>query len=318
MATDATCQWTCKIGLYEENTMNADNPRLLLLAPLVFLCLWSGGYVVAKVGLAYVEPMTFLVIRYATVVVIMLVMFLLIKPPLPERPIDWVHLAVVGFLIQAVYFGMCYLGFTAGIAAGTMALLMSLQPILVGMVAPRWTGEIIGWRRWSGLALGLSGTVVVIAARSEIEPPTVFGLTCAMLALAGITGGTLWEKRFGVSHHPVTANLIGYAAGLAGVVPVMLMQETMQVNWTWSFAAALAYLVIGNSVIAVGLLLAMIRAGDVSRVSALFFLIPPLAAVFAWGVLGEVMPPIAWGGMIIAAAGVYLATRRHPDNAGPA
>ena len=89
----------------------------------------------------------------------------------------------------------------------------------------------------------------------------------------------------------------------------MLYFETMQVTWTWQFAGAFAYLVIGNSVIAVGLLLAMIRAGDVGKVSALFYLVPPLAALLAWGMLGEVMPPLAWVGMAVAAVGVWLATR---------
>ncbi len=90
----------------------------------------------------------------------------------------------------------------------------------------------------------------------------------------------------------------------------MLLTETMEVNWTWEFSAALAYLVIGNSVIAVGLLLAMIRAGDVGKVSALFYLVPPMAAVLAWFLLGEIMPPLAWAGMAVAAVGVYLATRK--------
>lgn len=264
----------------------------------------------AKVGLAYAEPMTFLVIRFASVVAIMFLVFIVVRPPLPGCAMEWVHLAIVGFLIQSVYFGMCYLGFTAGVAAGTMALLMSLQPILVGLVAHRWSGEQIGWQRWCGLLLGLLGTAIVIVSRTEIEPPTVVGFVCATLALVGITSGTLWEKRFGLSHHPVTANLIGYSAGLLGVLPLMLMRETMQIDWTWAFAGSLAYLVIGNSLIAVGLLLAMIRAGDVSRVSALFFLVPPLAALLAWLVLGEVMPPAAWGGMVVAAVGVYIATKR--------
>ena len=90
----------------------------------------------------------------------------------------------------------------------------------------------------------------------------------------------------------------------------MLLTETMEVNWTWEFSAALAYLVIGNSVIAVGLLLAMIRAGDVGKVSALFYLVPPMAAVLAWFLLGEIMQPLAWAGMAGAAVGVYLATRK--------
>lgn len=280
-----------------------------MIAPTLFLFLWSGGYAVAKLGLLYAEPMTILALRYAFVVLFMAVLYGILRPPLPKTGAEWLHLGIVGVLIQVIYFGMSYMAFRAGIAAGTLALLMSLQPILVGLTAPRWSGERIGWSRWVGLMLGLLGAGIVIIARSEIAVPTQAGLLFALLGLFGITAGSLWEKRFGLSHHPVTANLVGFTAGLAGIVPLMLALETMAVNWTWEFCAALAYLVIGNSVIAVGLMLAMIRAGDVSRVSALFFLVPPLAALIAWVLIGEVMPPAAWLGMALAAIGVLLATR---------
>ena len=292
-------------------------PLWLKLAPLMFLILWSGGYATAKVGLQYAGPMALLVIRFGLVVVIMFAALLLFRPPLPSRRVDWAHLAIVGLLMQSVYFGLCYVGFSFGVGAGTMALLMSFQPILVGITAPRWAGEKVGWQRWAGLVLGLAGAGIVIIARSGIEPPNLVGFGAAMLGLAGITAASLWEKRFGLNHHPVTANLVGYTAGLAGILPFALLLETTpaswnlfaQVEWTWEFGAAVAYLVIGNSVIAVSLLLAMIRAGEVSRVSALFFLVPPLAALIAWILIGEVIPPIAWPGIVVAAAGVYIATR---------
>ena len=151
---------------------------------------------------------------------------------------------------------------------------------------------------------------MVIIARSEIDSTSVTGLLLAILALAGITLATLWEKRFGLAHHPVTANLIGYAAGLIGVLPFMFWLEKPQVDWNWTFIAALAYLVIGNSLIAVGLLLAMIRASEVSKVSTLLFLVPPLAALIAWFALGEIMPALAWVGLAVAGVGVFIATRK--------
>jgi drug/metabolite transporter (DMT)-like permease len=239
----------------------------------------------------------------------MAVLFVALRPALPKTGRDWGHLAFVGLLMQAVYFGMCYLAFINGVAAGTAALIMSLQPILVALVAPGWNKEAVSKRQWGGLVFALAGTVLVITARSEVSAAPVFGLLCAVLALAGITAATLWEKRFGLSHHPVTSNLVGYIAGLAGVLPLMLILESPRVDWNWTFAAALFYLVVGNSLIAVGLLLAMIRAGQVSKVSALMFLVPPLAALIAWVVLGELMPPLAWAGLGMAGAGVFLATR---------
>lgn len=289
--------------------MTTQQPGWLLFGPVLFLLLWSTGYVAAKFGLGFAEPMTFLALRFACVVAIMLGLFTVLKPPLPPRAADWGHLAIVGFLVQSMYFGMCYMAFKYDIGVGTLALLLALQPIVVGLIAPRWTGEEVGWRGWCGLVLGLAGAVIVIVARSDIEPPKAISLLFAGLALFGITAGSLWEKRFGVSHHPVTANLIGFSAGLVGVLPFMLALETMEIDWGWEFGLALAYVILGTSLVGVGLLLAMIRAGDVSKVSALFFLVPPLAALIAWGVLGEKMPPLAWGGMVLAAVGVYIATR---------
>lgn len=288
-------------------------PLWLILAPFIFLLLWSVGYSVAKIGLLYTDPMTLLALRFGCVILIMAALFVVLRPPLPKTRPDWLHLAFVGFLLQAVYFGMNYFAFNSGVGAGTLALFMSFQPILVALIVPFWTPEQVSRRTWIGLALGLCGTVLVIGSRTEIEPPTLLGLTFSTLALMGITSGSLWEKRFGLSHHPVTANLIGYTAGFIGILPALALQGDFHVQWSPTFIAALAYLVIGNSVIAVGLLLAMIRAGDVSRVSALFFMVPPLAALVAWVLLGELMPPLAWGGLAIASLGVYLATRKPKD-----
>jgi drug/metabolite transporter (DMT)-like permease len=285
-------------------------PLWLTLAPFIFLILWSMGYSVAKIGLQYTDPMTLLALRFGCVIVIMAILFAVLRPPLPKTRADWLHLAFVGFLLQAVYFGMNYYAFNSGVGAGTLALFMSFQPILVALIAPFWTTEVFSRKSWIGLALGLAGTLLVIGSRTEIEPPTLLGLTFSAIALLGITSGSLWEKRFGLSHHPVTANLVGYTAGFLGILPALALQDTFQVEWTGAFIAALAYLVIGNSLIAVGLLLAMIRAGDVSRVSALFFMVPPLAALTAWVLLGERMPPIAWIGLAVASLGVYLATRK--------
>jgi len=298
--------------------MPSHRPFWIAATPVLFLALWSGGYAVAKVALQYAPPLTILAIRYACVVIIMGVLFCILRPALPKTARDWGHLIFVGVLIQTVYFGMSYLAFRQGVAAGTAAVIMSFQPIIVALVAPRWAGERIGWMRWGGFVLALGGTLLVIAARSEIETPSLAGFGFAALGLSGITLATLWEKKFGLSHHRVTANLIGFAAGLLGILPLMFALEDIQVTWTWPFAAAMFYLVVGNSVVAVGLLLAMIRAGEVSKVSALFFLVPPGAALIAWLLLGEIMPPLAWLGMVVAGAGVLLATRNRKTATAPA
>ncbi|MEM9063152.1 MAG: DMT family transporter [Pseudomonadota bacterium] len=285
-------------------------PGWLIAAPAFFLLFWSGGFVFAKLGLQYAEPLTFLALRFAIVVAAMGAVFVVLRPPLPKTAADWGHLAIVGVLMQSLYFGFTYLAFDWDVSAGTVALILAFHPILVAIIAPWSAGERIGWQSWAGLLLALAGTVVVIAARLETSVPPVAGLIATAVALAAFLAATLWEKRYGRNHHPVSSNLIQFSAGLLAILPFSLLLETGQVAWNWEIGLALAYLVICNSLIATSLLLAMIRFGEVARVSALLFLVPPGAAFLAWLILAESMPVLAWGGMALAAGGVFIATRR--------
>ena len=284
-------------------------PRWLPAAPAVFLVLWSGGFAVAKVGVGDAAPMTFLALRYGLVVALLLPLVPILRPAFPTTRRAWLDLVIVGLLIQALYFGLSYVSLDAGISAGALALIVSLQPVLVGLLVPHLAGEHVGRVRWAGLLLGLAGAGLVIAGRSSVEATSVIAIACAAGALAAMTSGTLYEKRFGIEHHPVTANLVQCAVGLAATLPIALLHEGFRASWSPGLAGALAYLVVGNSIISLTLLLAMIRHGEASRVSALFFLVPPVAAVIAWALLGERMPPVAWLGMAIAAVGVLIATR---------
>ena len=240
-------------------------PLWLIAAPALFLILWSAGFAIAKLGLQHAPPITLLALRYCLVLLLLLPVALVIRPAWPKGLRAWGDVAVVGFLIQVAYFGLCYMAFKS---------------------------------------------VVVILSRGEIEAANLSGLVLTCLALLGMTAGTLYEKRFGVSHHPVASNLIQYAVGAGFTLPLALMTETIAIRWDAEFIAVLAYLVVGNSLLAMSLLLAMIRVGEVSRVSALFYLVPAMAALFAVPLLGETMPPMAWAGMALAGLGVAMASRR--------
>jgi drug/metabolite transporter (DMT)-like permease len=277
-------------------------------APALFVVLWSSGFAFVALGLRDVAPMTFLALRFVLVVAVLAALFALLRPPLPARRSEMIHLVAVGLLLQAAYFGLLYLAI-GRISAASSALVVSLQPILVGAAAPRLTGERPSRRQWLGLALGLLGAGSVIVARASVQAPSATGLICAIGALLGITGGTLYEKRFGTDQHPVSANLVQYSAALVVILPCALIAEGFHVQWTQGLVISLAYLVVGNSLVSVTLLLAMIRRGAATRVSALFFLVPPIAALIAWALLAEPMPAMAWAGLAIAATGVGLATR---------
>jgi len=285
-------------------------PPWLRAAPVVFLLIWSGSFVFLKRGLQDADPLTFLALRWVSVVAILLVAFAWVRPRLPASGGAWGKLAVMGLLLQAGYLIGTYLSLKLGVSAGAVALITSQQPILIGLLAPAVAGERVGAVRWAGLLLGVLGACVVIVANAAIDIAAPAGLFFSVLALLSLSASTLWEKRYGVVTHPITANLVQCSAALLVVAPLAWLLEPMRVHWTPALLGSLAYLVFGTSLVAITLLLAMIRHGEASRVSGLFFLVPPATALIAHGVLGEAMAPLAWAGMALAAMGIYLVMRR--------
>ncbi len=296
---------------------NAKNFREQLLwsfiAPLIFVILWSSGFTFAKMGLAHAKPFTLLSIRYALVIAVLVPLYFILSPQLPSKRIDWVHQAIVGILIQAMFFGSVYTAVTHGVSAGGMGLIFSLQPILVALLSPKLTGEMIGIKIWVGLILGLIGTALVIFGRSSVEVVSAFGYSIAICATCSMTAATLYEKRFGVAWHPVLSNLVQCSVGFLITLPIGYLYEGFNVEWSNELFIALFYLVACNSLISISLLLAMIRRGKASKVSALFFLVPPTSAVVAWSLIGEKIPPLAWVGMTIATIGVAIVVVKKID-----
>lgn len=282
---------------------------LATLAPVIFLLLWSSGFAVAKVGLQHTQPLTFLTLRYGIIVLVFAPLFVLRRPPRPATPKAWLHVAVVGFLIQFAYFGLAYVGMSLGVSAGVTAVITSAQPLVVALAAPFVTGERVGARRWTGLLIGAAGAVTVVVAASSFEPSSGAGILLCVGSMLGMAAATLYQKRFPVTVHPITVNLIHYAVGFAAVAPLAVLREPMTVDWTPGFIAALGWIAVANSLVAVSLLLFMIARSEASRISSLFFLVPPMAVVFGWILLGETLSLPMVAGMAIAAAGVWLVSR---------
>lgn len=280
------------------------------LAPVIFVIFWAGGYSFAKLGLPHIEPITMLVVRFGIAAGILGVILAIMRVPWPTRAAHWGALALTGFLIQSVYFGLGYQALKSGVNAGTMAILMALQPLLVGLVSlwmmPGMSG---GVRLWFGLILGFGGVVLVVLSGDTLGPSPTVGLAWALSSLIGITGATLFEKRHGFSTHPLVGSLVQYVVGFATLLPVALIFETGQIDWHPELIIAMAYLVIGNSLISVTLFVGLVQRGNATRISALLYLVPPLAVLIAWGVLGETLGVLAFVGFVLSVAGVYLVNR---------
>ena len=284
---------------------------LAALLPWLFVLLWSTGFIGAKFGLPYVEPLTFLSIRYAVVIVLMAAVALLLRAPWPRSGRQWAHIAVCGLLVHGVYLGGVFTAIAHGLPSGITALVVGLQPLITALVAGTLLGESVRPRQWAGLALGFAGVALVVAGKIASVPTAALMamLAPAVVALAGITAGTLYQKRFCPSFDLRTGAVIQYVPCLAVTAALAAASETRQVQWTGEFLFARAWLVLVLSVGAVSLLNLLIRRGGAVNVASLFYLTPPATALVAWAMFGETLAGTALAGMALTAAGVWLARR---------
>ena len=282
--------------------------------PLLFVLLWSTGFIGAKFGLPDAEPMTFLALRYATVIVLMGLVVTVLRAPWPRAPRVWLHIGVSGLLVHGVYLGGVFTAIHQGLPAGITALLVGLQPLLTALGVWAFMGERIQPVQWAGLVLGLAGVALVVAQKTAAVAGAGLGamLLPAAIALLGITAGTLYQKRFCPSFDLRTGAIIQFVPCLAMTAALAGMTETMQVHWSGHFIFALAWLVLMLSLGAVSLLNLLIRRGNAVHVASLFYLTPPTTALMAWALFGETLTGTALAGMALAACGVWLARQGKP------
>ena len=296
------------------NTMSSATPARWFtpLYPLLFVALWSTGFIGAKFGLPDAEPLTFLCLRYGAVLVLMGALALLTRAPWPRSPRQWLHIGMSGLLVHAVYLGGVFIAIGHGLPAGVAALVVGLQPVLTALGAGVFLGERVRKTQWAGLATGFAGVGLVVAHK-VISVTTGVALWAmlvpAVLALLGITAGTLYQKRFCPSFDLRTGSVIQFVPSLAATWLLASQTETMQVHWTGAFVFALAWLVLVLSLGAVSLLNVLIRQGSAVNVASLFYLTPPTTALIAWALFGETLTGLALVGMGLAVFGVWLARK---------
>ncbi|WP_370151669.1 DMT family transporter [Ferrovibrio sp.] len=274
--------------------------------PGLFVLLWSTGFIGAKLGLPYAEPMTFLVLRFAIVAVLLALLAGLTGAPWPRDPRMAGHIAVAGLLLHGVYLGGVFASIYHGVPAGISALIVGIQPLLVAAAAGPVLGERVSPRQWAGLVLGLAGVVLVVWTKLGIGVGTPFGYALSVIALVGITIGTLYQKRYCPAVDLRSGSAIQFAATTVFLAPFALLFETRAVIWSGEFVFALGWLCIVLSLGAISLLFILIRRGAAARVSSLFFLVPPCTALVAFFLFGEQLSPLALAGMAATMAGVAL------------
>lgn len=282
--------------------------RLDLLAAPLFVVLWSTGFIGAKYGLPHIEPVTFLVLRFALVAAALVFWVILARTA-------WLTLAqardaaIIGILLQAVYLGGIYKAIDLGVEAGVAALIVGLQPVLTAFIARQFLGERLSPVQWAGIALGAVGVGLVVMRKLDAGIGDWRGVALCLVALAGISIASILQKTRATDHPMRTSTLVQFLAALAVLAPLSFAFETREVTWSGELIFAMAWLVLAMSLGALSLLLFLIRRGAASNVASLFFLVPPTTALMAWGIFGEVLGPVEIAGVGLAASGVLMVNR---------
>jgi drug/metabolite transporter (DMT)-like permease len=282
---------------------------LARVAPGIFVLLWATGFLMAKLGVPYAQPMTILAMRFVLAAIMMAAVAALTRAPWPRSWKRIGHIAMIGILLHAVYLGGCYAAIYAGMPAGMTALIVGFQPILTASVAGPVLGERVRWVQWVGIVVGFIGLMMVLWERLVIDLSHPAALLFAILSLLGITFATIYQKRFCPSFDLRTGSAIQYVAASLVTVPVAFIIGVGEIHWAPTFIFALAWLVVVLSGVSIALLTWMISRGAASKVASLFYLTPPLAAIGSYFWFGETLSTLAVAGMAVIVCGLYLLNR---------
>ena len=277
-------------------------------APAIFVLLWSTGFVATKYVVHNADPLTYLAIRMALVVVLMAVIAAIARPKWPDR-IGIAHSVVAGILVHGFYLGGTAIAIAHSIPAGLSALIPGLQPILTSTLANRWLGERVMPLQWAGLLLGLAGVLLILHDR-PMSGEAGWGWLASGVSLVSITLGTLYQRRYCGKIDWRAGNLVQYIGVTIFFAVGALLFENRVVHWTTEFVLALGWLAVVLSIGSIGLLYWLIRRSAATSVASLFYLVPAVTAIMAYILFGEWLNPIAIVGMIACAAAVFLVNRR--------
>jgi drug/metabolite transporter (DMT)-like permease len=276
--------------------------------PIIFVLIWSTGFIVARYGMPYAPPMKFLVVRYALSLICFGVWVAAARVAWPASRSQWLHLAVTGIFMQAGYLGGVWAAVRVGMGSGLIALLVGIQPVLTAIwLSSR--GGAISRRQWAGLLLGFAGLVMVVWRKlGQGGEVTGLSMSLALLALLSITIGTLYQKRYVAPCDVRSASMVQLAAALLVSLPFAWL-ESDPMQWNAASLGAMAWSVLALTLGGSSLLYILIQRGSATAVTSLLYLVPPCTAVMAWLLFDEPITVLTLAGIAITAIGVSLVVR---------
>lgn len=292
-------------------TVNKPTDRGVLQSltfPFFFVVLYGSGFVGAKYGLPYSTPMSFLSLRFLIAAAILLVVARMLKVAVPTWREFW-HISVAGSLTVAMFSIGVFVSIDMGLSPALSALIIALQPILVGFLARYMVGEKLTLIQWGGLVSGLAGVAMVVGHNVDFSMAPAVPITMSVLGLLGLTFGNLYQKKFCSNMNVVSGGCIQSFASAVICLLLLSIFDQYRLEWSVEFVGALLYMSVGVSIGALTLLYLMIRRGEVSKVASVFYLVPVSAAVASYLIYNETFDAITLVGTAVVALGVFLTTK---------
>lgn len=274
-----------------------------LASTSLFVLLWSSAAIISKWGLAHASPMVFLIARFGTALVALLILSPLIGLRWPREPRQVRHAVLTGLVMLGIYPIFYLMALDLHVTPGVIATVLGVQPMLTSFLLERRHSPA----RLGGLALGLIGLVMVVYQSIGLSGLTFAGLACCLLALLSITGGSILQKN--IRENPLGTLPLQYIAGLSLCLAVAPFQP-LHVEWNAAFILSALWMGLMVSVLATVLLYRMIAAGNLVNVTSLFYLVPAVTALMDYGVFGNRLSALGLLGMGLIVVGLMLVFRK--------
>jgi drug/metabolite transporter (DMT)-like permease len=278
-----------------------------------FCVLWSFAFVAGKIGVMDCPPLLLLAGRFLTAGLLILG-FTAVRGgawsgawTLSRRDIG--VFAILGLFNNALYLGFAYVGLQS-VSAGLGGLIVSANPVFTALLAALFLGEALTWRKLAGLFLGVIGVAFIVAHRLSAGTDSLHGILFTLVSLVSIVAGTILFKRLAPKGNLWIGNGIqNLAAGIL-LAPIALSVSNLGgIVPSARLIGAFAFLVFGGSILAFCLWFHLLRICGATAASSFHFLMPPLAMLFAWLVLGEQVVAQDLLGILPVVLGIYLVTR---------
>ena len=278
-------------------------------APSLFVLLWSSAFVGAKYGIPFIEPLTFMCLRFTLVTAIFLSLSLIFRASWPRSWAEAGHIAFVGFLVQALYLSGTFVALSRGVPAGLVALILGLQPVLTVLIVSALPGGRVSVLQCLGVALGFAGLILVLWNKLDLGEVDNIAIILVLTGVCMITIGTLYQGRFCAGMDMLSGNVIQAAVAMVVTGLGAWSLEEMRIDWDDRLILSLGWMVIVVSLGAHTLLLFMLRSNQATKVASLFYLTPPTVAVMAYFMFDERLTTLALVGMAVTVVGVALVVR---------